>query len=223
MPKPKLKRLSEKLPVWVEAFVVLFIAFGLSALSGLRLAFQDFEYSNAQAAGTLVSELVVTSVCVGILYLRGWKLWRDFPFHTNLKHAALSLGLIAASYFIYALLYNIAILSFGIDTLGISQFTVTANVGLIFAVSVINPLFEETFVVYYLFEHLKNYGPFIFVAASALIRVSYHLYQGWLGVIGILPLGIIFAIAFWKTKNLMPLYLAHAIEDLIGLISHSQH
>jgi len=213
------KRVFSKLPVWVEAFIILFLAFGFSALYGLTLAFKDLEFTNAAAIRGIFQEFLVALICVGILYLRGWKLWRNFPFDVNLKHAALGLGLVVASNIAYVLFYNTAVLSVGIDALRISKFTVSANVGLLFAVSLINPLFEETFVVYYLFERLKGYGPVLFVVASTLLRVSYHLYQGWLGVISILPFGILFAIAFWKTKNLMPLYFAHAIQDLIGLLS----
>lgn len=215
------KRLSQKIPVWIEVLVIISIAFGLSIFNSFRLVSQDLELSNAVAVGTIVMEGIFAAICAVILYLRGWKLWRGFPFRTDLKYAALSLGLLALSYLGYAIFYNIAVLSVGAEAIHASNIIVTANIALIFAVSIVNPLFEETFVVYYLFERLKNYGPFIFVAVSSLIRVSYHLYQGWVGLLGILPLGIVFAIAFWKTKNLMPLYLAHAIQDLLALIAHS--
>ncbi len=216
-----LKRLSQRLPNWLEAVVILSIAFGLSVLNSFKLAFHDLDFSDGVAVGTLVMEVFITAVCVLILYLRGWTLWRDFPFKIDLKNAGYALGVFILSYVAYAVLYNIVALSVGQDALHISKFTVTANIGLIIAVSLVNPLFEETFVAYYVFERLKNYGPFIFIAVSSLIRVSYHLYQGWIGVIGILPLGIVYAIAFWKTRNLMPLYLAHAAQDLIGLIGQS--
>ena len=87
---------------------------------------------------------------------------------------------------------------------------------LIVAVAFINPIFEETFIVGYLFERGKSFGFWVIFATSCLIRVSYHLYQGWLGVISILPYGIIFALAYARTRNLWPLVLAHAMQDFIA-------
>ena len=203
--------------------VVLFLAFGMAAISGSTHASDDFEFSNTLMIGLVVQQVLIASVCVAILYLRGWKFWKNFPFNWNLKHGALSVGLYAASIVGYVILYNIAVLAVGLDALRSPRLTVTANVGLVVLVSLVNPMFEEMFVVYYLYERLKKYGPLLFISASAVLRVSYHLYQGWLGVISLLPFGVLCALAFWKTRNLMPLYVAHVIGDLLGLLAAPDH
>lgn len=55
------------------------------------------------------------------------------------------------------------------------------------------------------------------VNISAAIRLSYHLYQGVAGVLSVVPMGLLFAIWFARTRQLWPLIVAHAIVDFIGL------
>ena len=89
------------------------------------------------------------------------------------------------------------------------------------AVTLVNPIFEEVFVVGYLFERLKRTAPLILVALSVIIRVSYHLYQGWIGIVSVLPVAVLFAVTYWKTRNLWSIVLAHAAMDFIGLVPAS--
>lgn len=55
------------------------------------------------------------------------------------------------------------------------------------------------------------------VNISAAIRLSYHLYQGAAGVLSVVPIGLLFAYWFARTRQLWPLIVAHAILDLVGL------
>jgi membrane protease YdiL (CAAX protease family) len=52
---------------------------------------------------------------------------------------------------------------------------------------------------------------------SAGIRLSYHLYQGVAGVLGLVPIGLLFGVWFARTRQLWPLIVAHAILDFLGL------
>jgi hypothetical protein len=52
---------------------------------------------------------------------------------------------------------------------------------------------------------------------SAGIRLSYHLYQGVAGVLAIVPLGLLFATWFARTRQLWPLIVAHMILDFVPL------
>ena len=53
----------------------------------------------------------------------------------------------------------------------------------------------------------------VIIALSAVIRLSYHVYQGPIILVSILPMGILFAWLYWRTKRLWPLILAHAVLD----------
>ncbi len=79
---------------------------------------------------------------------------------------------------------------------------------------------EEVIVVGYLFErlgHLRWSVPAIIVV-SALIRGSYHLYQGFGPFIGNVVMGLIFGYAYTRTKRVMPLVVAHALLDIAGFV-----
>jgi membrane protease YdiL (CAAX protease family) len=91
--------------------------------------------------------------------------------------------------------------------------------------SVINPFYEEIFVCGYVISVLAEpragaaqaVGLATAVNVSALIRLSYHLYQGVAGVLAVVPLGLLFALWFARTRQLWPLIVAHAILDFVAL------
>jgi hypothetical protein len=56
------------------------------------------------------------------------------------------------------------------------------------------------------------------VNVSVAIRLLYHLYQGGIGVIGIIPFGLIFAWWYARIGRLWPLFVAHGLTDAAGLL-----
>jgi uncharacterized protein len=92
------------------------------------------------------------------------------------------------------------------------------SVANILAVSIINPVFEELLVVGYVITTLKKVRSITYaVNASVAMRLVYHLYQGPLSVISIIPLGLIFAYWYAKRGMLWSVIIAHALFDFIGL------
>jgi membrane protease YdiL (CAAX protease family) len=64
------------------------------------------------------------------------------------------------------------------------------------------------------------------VGISALLRGSYHLYQGWGGFIGNLLLGVLFGAIFLRWRRTWPLIVAHTLLDLgagLGYIAFRSH
>jgi membrane protease YdiL (CAAX protease family) len=57
-------------------------------------------------------------------------------------------------------------------------------------------------------------------AVSALIRGSYHLYQGFGGFVGNLVMGLIFARLYRRWGRVMPLLLAHALIDTTAFVGY---
>jgi len=86
-----------------------------------------------------------------------------------------------------------------------------------------NALLEEVVVVGYLMNrlHEMSWGVPMAVAASALLRGSYHLYQGFGGFIGNAAMGIVFALFFVRFKRVSPLIIAHAILDSVAFIGYA--
>lgn len=77
-------------------------------------------------------------------------------------------------------------------------------------------LLEEVIAVGYLMTRLRQlaWSPPAMVAASSLLRASYHLYQGWGGFLGNLAMGVLFSVLFLRWKRTWPFVVAHFLLDV---------
>lgn len=89
--------------------------------------------------------------------------------------------------------------------------------------AIANAVAEEIVVVGYLITRLRALGwtENRSLAASALLRGSYHLYQGLGGGLGNLVMGVIFGRYWQRTGRLWPLILAHATIDSVAYIGYT--
>jgi membrane protease YdiL (CAAX protease family) len=86
-----------------------------------------------------------------------------------------------------------------------------------------NALLEEVIVVGYLMERLRELrwsAPAI-VLTSALVRGSYHLYQGWGAFVGNAIMGLLFAEYYRRKRRVMPLVMAHTIMDMVVFVGYA--
>lgn len=74
---------------------------------------------------------------------------------------------------------------------------------------------EEIIVVGYLFNRLRalGWGTWQIITTSALLRGTYHLYQGFGAFIGNVAMGFVFGWLFARFGRVLPLVLAHVIID----------
>lgn len=81
---------------------------------------------------------------------------------------------------------------------------------------------EEIVVVAYLLTRLRALGwsDNSALAASALLRGSYHLYQGLGGGIGNVVMGVVFGRYWQRTGRLWPLVVAHATIDVVAYVGY---
>ena len=86
-----------------------------------------------------------------------------------------------------------------------------------------NAVLEETVMLGYLFTRWRQVGwsPLVVLGVSALIRGSYHLYQGFGGFIGNLVMGVIFGAFYLRTRRLWPLIGAHLLLDVTSFVGYS--
>jgi len=83
-----------------------------------------------------------------------------------------------------------------------------------------NALLEEVVAVGYLIRRLEQIGwaGGAALATSAVLRGTYHLYQGWGGFAGNLILGGVFGFIYLRWRRVWPLVVAHfTIDALAGL------
>ena len=85
-----------------------------------------------------------------------------------------------------------------------------------------NGLVEEVVVVAYLLTRLRQMGwsNQRALAVSALLRGSYHLYQGYGGFVGNLVMGLIFGWWFQRTRRVLPLVFAHFLLDGFSFVGY---
>ncbi|MDK7134876.1 CPBP family intramembrane metalloprotease [Corynebacterium sp. UMB4614] len=86
-----------------------------------------------------------------------------------------------------------------------------------------NGVAEELIVVAWLATRLRQLNvrwPAIF-AASALLRASYHLYQGLSAGLGNAVMGLIFIEYFRRTGRVWPLVIAHGLIDTVAFAGYA--
>lgn len=59
------------------------------------------------------------------------------------------------------------------------------------------------------------------LAAEAVLRGSYHLYQGYGGFLGNAVMGLIFGWWFQRTRRVWPLIIAHSVIDAVSFIGYA--
>lgn len=81
---------------------------------------------------------------------------------------------------------------------------------------------EEFIVVGYLFARLRDLGwrtwPIILV--SAVLRGTYHLYQGWGSFVGNVLMGLAFGWIYARWGRLLPLVVAHFLIDAVIFVGY---
>lgn len=86
-----------------------------------------------------------------------------------------------------------------------------------------NAVLEEVVVVGYLMTRLRQLtwsAPALLVA-SALVRGSYHLYQGVGAGIGNAMMGLVFGYWYLRTGRVMPLVVAHTVLDIVAFVGYA--
>ena len=55
------------------------------------------------------------------------------------------------------------------------------------------------------------------INVSVVVRLLYHLYQGPIGILMVVPMGLLYGYVYSRTRQLWSLVVAHVLVDLIGL------
>ena len=86
-----------------------------------------------------------------------------------------------------------------------------------------NAVLEEVLMVGYLFTRWSQAGWSTgrIILSSALIRGSYHLYQGFGGFVGNAAMGLLFGWVYTKTRRVGPLVVAHTVLDVVAFVGYA--
>lgn len=213
---------------WGEFGLVVIGAFGWFIVSSLYYALHPATYPG-HSTGTFwyltVYEIAILILLGTLLRYRGWSarslglsfLWSDIP--AGLAIAATAWLSYAGAFWLLRLAApQLAAAATGIHVI---QNGVSAASAL--SVVVVNPIYEEIFVAGYIIAALKDgRHTALAINVSVAVRLLYHLYQGVAAVVGVLPLGLIFATWFAYQRRLWPLIIAHALFDAVGILAFVQ-
>jgi membrane protease YdiL (CAAX protease family) len=84
-------------------------------------------------------------------------------------------------------------------------------------------ILEEILVIGYLLRRLDQLGwtPWKAILAAAILRGSYHLYQGFGAFLGNAVMGIVFGILYRRWGRVTPLIIAHTLIDAVTFVGYA--
>ncbi len=82
---------------------------------------------------------------------------------------------------------------------------------------------EEVIILGYLFERLRElgWGRWRIIVAAAILRGSYHLYQGFGAFVGNFLMGMLFGFLYTRTRRVLPFVIAHFVIDAAIFVGYS--
>lgn len=86
-----------------------------------------------------------------------------------------------------------------------------------------NGILEEVLMLGYVFLRLRqlDWSWGAIVLTSALVRSSYHLYQGFGGFAGNFFMGLVFGLLFLRWRRVGPLVVAHTLLDIAAFVGYA--
>jgi uncharacterized protein len=213
--KDRLRSLSDRAEFWL-IITLCFAYFVATSLAVLLLRMTRFELTTGRALRGVAVELALLAIAGWILKVRGFdfsRLTRRPTWASILGGVPLVIG--------YLLLYWGASIAVVLAFPAASRITpirmiATAPFPVMAMLILVNSVFEEVAVTGYVVSKLASDGPAMAITASTLLRLLYHLYQGPVATLSIIPLGLLFAAVYWRTRTLWPLLVAHTLANFLA-------
>lgn len=168
----------------------------------------------------------VIPALLAIYFLRLSGDFRAIGFDLRRKRFDLGVGFgLAAAVGIPGLIFYLVARQIGINTnmapanLAENWWTVPVLVG----AAAMNAVLEEVIMIGFWFTRTlqMRWPVWVVVVSSALVRGSYHLYQGFGGFIGNLVMGLAFGLIYLKVKRIGPLVVTHFLLDLFAFVGYA--
>jgi len=202
-----------------EVTLILYLAFGKYISRSIQLVFNSAheETQVVQVIDSIdllvmtIHQLIVLIVLLPFLKLRGWSCL-DYGLRTQRSDILWGIGFICVLYTWWYIVSPVLLFVY-IPVSALENNTAKTIPVVVFSAS--NSFYEENFFCAYLIVVIsRRFSLNVAINVSILIRLSYHLYQEISGLIFIIPMGILFAYWFARTKRLWPLIYAHIFYDI---------
>ena len=222
-----LEEAIRRLPAGVEFLVVVTWAFGLPVFASIMALGTPGDsssavFNNAELLATIIFEVVQLGFLTWFLRIRGWTL-EKFGLSFSWRGTVAGVVLLAITYGLAVGAEYIAQIVFDYDLEAAAarapKVDPALSMQLVFLVSVVNGIFEELFVAGYIITALvARRGMWMAINVSVVVRLLYHLYQGPIGIMTVVPMGLLYGYVYSRTRQLWPLMVAHVILDVVGLV-----
>ncbi len=223
-----LHELIRRLPPGVEFLVVVMWAFGLPIFSSILSVGAaddgiDQKITNTVLFSVLVTLLLQSLFLIWFLRIRGWTL-EKLGLVVSWRGTVFGIALAAVTYALLRGVVFVADLALPVDMkVALDHFPAFAkdvNMNLVYVVAAVAGIFEEVFVAGYIIAALSQVrGPWTGINVSVGTRLLCALSQGPMGVLLVVPQGLLFAYVFARTRMLWPLIVAHLAVETVGLLS----
>jgi CAAX protease family protein len=197
-----------------DAIIVAAICFGWFILTSIQAVASGFP--TRSFIGIIALEVVFGATAIVYLRARGYNLTQLLPVPTGVG-CLVGLALYAATVLVsWPLEFLIRAAQPAAQPIEQMVANATLSFMPLVAVSVVNGVYEEVFLVGYLQRALESSGVAFAVGASLLVRMLYHLYQGPSGAVSIIGFGLVLSLYFLWKRKLWPLVFAHIFADIAG-------
>lgn len=193
------------------------IAFGMSIVLSIQAVLANFPmqpFSDARFLWAVMVEVVLAASAILFLHTRGFAISTLLPV-PSLMGSVVGVVLFLVAWVVGTLVY--APFAIGQPVQPIEIMVVEANVSApaVVLMAMINGTFEEVFLLGFLLRGLRGYGLSVALGATLLVRLLCHLYQGPLGPIWVMGVGLTFAVYYMRSTRLWPPVFAHILWDIV--------
>ena len=212
---------SKIIPTVGEACLIVAICFGWFMLASIDAVVRGFptaaSFSDSSLSGLMAVECFFGAIALAVLHLRGYSIKELLPKPT--WRGCLAGTLLCAVALCACWLVEQLFSQSQREAQPILAILENARPTLVFilALSLLNGLYEETFLLGYLIRGFSAAGASFALGLNVLVRLLYHLYQGPMGAVSVVIFGLVVGYYYWRTRVLWPAVFAHMLADVLGL------
>lgn len=201
----------------LDIAAVTFICFGWFIFASVIAVMDGFPadgFTDLDFFELIVQEVILSLFALGYLRLRGYPLARLIPV-PDAMGTLHGIALLLAAWLV-SLVFESAFASAASGAEVVDEIMKGSHVslGAVIAVSSVNGVYEEVFLLGFLQRAFARSGPHFAVGAALLVRLLYHLYQGPAGAASVVGWGMVLGYYYAKSGKLWPAVFAHIATDI---------
>lgn len=198
--------------------LICFGPFAARSIAGLIERKTSLTFDDRGALTLIAIELVCGTLAALLLRARGWKL-SDFGLGPTTTRTVGGMLLLIGTYILIGGMYDLVRAATDTNPGAATASQTSLTWPVLIALTLVNPLYDELFVVAYNLNATRENGAAFAITLSAAIRFACHLEQGPIAAVTILPLGLLFASVYWRWRTVWPLVVAHGVMDFMGYVT----